>query len=227
MLSAATDFLAYQQALQQELRCDYVIIVYEKVPPATGTRPNGPPMYNVSRSIPVKLSHSVFMQMSIGILKDRLVSQRPVGKSVAGGKHSTLGSENDAAVLRSDTGSPKWSPFALDLVGLFTFLSNYAKQFESCRREVEQANNSTRRTGGANNNSSNSKGAVTATQSPPIPSGAIRFQLLVEYGIDVLQVQRDVDLPTLKKYWSEQVSQEEFYNQIGKPSGMAQECSIM
>ncbi len=61
----------------------------------------------------------------------------------------------------------------------------------------------------------------------PITAGALRFQMLVEYGVDVLQVQKQASPAELQQYWNEQLSQEEFYRQLGKPSGIAQECSIM
>ena len=225
MLTASSDFLAHQQALQQEYRCDYVVVVYEKVVAEASGKPGGPPSYRISRTIPVKLSHSVFMQMSIGILKDRLLAHR---------QRSSSANSNGDMRPKGDNG--QWTPFALDVVGLYTFLSNYVRHFEACRLEVEQGEPTAQKKKKAALEAPSSSSAIDTKREKqcrqedsvkPVPSGALRFQLLVEYGVDVLQVQKDVDLPTLKKYWNEQVSQEEFYTQLGKPSGMAQECSIM
>ena len=78
-------FLAFQQQLQKEMRCDYVLIVYGRAETADEDcrttqckqqqqqRRLGPPAYTARQTVPVKLAHHAFMRMSLGALKDRLV----------------------------------------------------------------------------------------------------------------------------------------------------------
>lgn len=182
--SSPEDFVALQQQLQRDRRCDYAILFVRKDP---ASPPGQRPRYLVEDVIPVKLSHQVFMQMSFGILKDRL---------------SGRGARPSAGASKEQ-----------DAIALFLFLKRYASQFARAKQQA----------------------LGMPPDSPLFPNlnQQLRFQVLLEHGIDVQKVMADSAGAEAAQasYWvqnmlPDEVSEEEFMQQMSKPSGMAQECCI-
>ena len=261
-------YLDGQLHFQKERKCDYVLIAYEKDPYQDPTEigPGRPPRYIATQSVPVKLSHQVFLQMSFGILKDRLVGRAQGG---------FLPSPDDIA---------RGVTLEQDVLALFFFLGRFLTEMERCRADVESgqhrarieakqaaasrhqqatiqsrrgrssstsmrgggsrgggsvptssmvSRNSTRTTSPTSRLPPISSSPAHPTQPPLITKQNVRFQLLLEYGVDVQQLLQGMGSGRhFEEYWRHTMSpkgitEEEFYNQIGKPSGMAQECTMM
>lgn len=217
-------YLVYQQQAQQQMKCDYVLFAYDKDPSAAPPPQGGPPSYIVVREpLPVKLSHQVFMQMAFGVVKDRLSS--------------------------TGTSGPTATPKQQDVLALYLFLSQYGHSLNACHRDFTSGASSTAhsRGGGRGQAAGATRGRSSSVprggpvRAPPpssssaalFSSSRLRFQLLLEYGIDVKPL---LDaMPTdarsreqfLRQILPAEMDEGEFLQQLGKPSGMAQECSIM
>lgn len=111
-VNSSSKYLVQQQELQRELKCDYALVHYDKDPSSQPPSPGKPPAYvAVSKPIPVKLSHQIYMQMSFGILRDRLSSN----------------------TLCQSTGVDRDK----DLIAMFLFLSKFIHEMERNRQRVE------------------------------------------------------------------------------------------
>ncbi|KEG15384.1 hypothetical protein DQ04_00091180 [Trypanosoma grayi] len=232
--STTSPFLRAQQDLQKELHCDYVLLWYERDPESPpGQRPN---FLRVGEPIPVSLSHQVFMQMALGVLKDRLVKGPMRTKSGNASKAAEKEgvSDNDTALKDTECQSPnapgvppkkvKNAPNRRqqDTVALFCFLWQYAVGMLKSQEEAMQLALARNKAGPP------LRPVVRMTKQQ------LRLQMLLEYDIDVRQVLGDglpLENAVTDEYCRgllpENVGEEEFYNQLAKPSGMAQTCSVM
>ncbi|KAH9578787.1 hypothetical protein LSM04_004650 [Trypanosoma melophagium] len=224
-VSKVPPFLQVQQDLQKEMRCDYVLLWYErdpKTPP--GHCPN---FLRVGDPIPVSLSHHVFMQMAFGVLKDRLLKSPP-RKKTKGVKDTTDSTNKDSNTSDALKDSPKEEKKSdptsceQDTTALFCFLWQYVSSMLKSQAEAMRI------VAAQNKNNAKLRPTIRMTKQQ------LRLQILLEYGIDVRQVLGD-GLPTtgavgdeyFQQLMTGNVMEEEFYNQLAKPSGMAQECSLL
>ncbi|KAF8279603.1 hypothetical protein BCY84_18338 [Trypanosoma cruzi cruzi] len=226
-------FLNKQQHLQSTLRCDYVLLWYERDPKSPpGQCPN---FLTVGDPIPVSLSHHVFMQMAFGVLKDRLMSAPSRNKSVevekgVGKGDVTLESPSREAETQTSgthdaAGSRNKKTPTLheqDVVALFCFLWQYVSSMLQSQAEALHA---FRR---KNKNAPAPKTTVHMTKQQ------LRLQMVLEHGVDVRQFLGDglltsnaVSEAYCKRLMTGKVMEEEFLNQLSKPAGMAQTCSMM
>ncbi|ORC88323.1 uncharacterized protein TM35_000171950 [Trypanosoma theileri] len=221
-ISKISPFLQTQQDLQREMRCDYVLFWYErdpKTPP--GQCPN---FLRVGDPIRVSLSHHVFMQMAFGVLKDRLM-KNPTRKKAKDNTDTTNRYSNNSD---NPLGLPKEgkkngpSSREQDTVALFCFLWQYVSSMLKSQAEAMRLV------------AAQSKKNTVLRPTVQMTKQQLRLQILLEYGIDVRQVLGD-GLPTtgavsdeyFEQLMTGSVAEEEFYNQLAKPSGMAQDCCIM
>ncbi|RNF06225.1 hypothetical protein TraAM80_04048 [Trypanosoma rangeli] len=222
-----------QQRLQNTLRCDYVLLWYERDPESSaGQCPN---FLVVGDPIPVSLSHHVFMQMAFGVLKDRLVRASTQIKSVKEKKDSERGktvlvsSQREAEAQTSTTPdttvskTKKTLPLReQDVVALFCFLWKYVSSM--LQSQAEALNAFQRR----NKSAPPPRPAVRMTKQQ------LRLQMVLEYNVDVRQFLGDglstsaaVSEAYCRKLMTGKVMEDEFLNQLAKPAGMAQTCSMV
>lgn len=206
-------YLDGQLHFQRQMKCDYVLLAYAKDPTQDPSEvgPGRPPRYIVTADIPIKLTHQVFLQMSFGILRDRLVA-------------GAYGADSRVTLEQ-------------DVLALYFFLGRFLTEMERCRAEVESRpppRPAARGRGSSVRSSTTMSSSPTTTKPPLISQQQVRFQLLLEYGVDVQPLIKEgaSRAKGFEDYWRQtmapqEISEEEFYAQIGKPSGMAQECALM
>lgn len=227
--SVPNEWIVRQQELQSEHRCDYAVILYCKDPSSpAGARPK----YLVDDVIPVKLSHQIFIQLSFAILRDRLMNygtsapapspseydrrMRPTVPERRGTQGGGGGGRGGTRATASVEVSKEQ-----DALALFTFLQRFVSQFAAAKKS--------------------SLGLPANAKLFPNIAQQLRFQLLVEHGVDVQALMKKMQEDAVQgghdfeasqsEYWSatmcpNEVSEEEFMVQVSKPSGMAQECTI-
>ncbi|RNF19078.1 uncharacterized protein Tco025E_04242 [Trypanosoma conorhini] len=222
-----------QQQLQNRLRCDYVLLWYERDPKSPpGQCPN---FLVVGDPIPVSLSHHVFMQMAFGVLKDRLLRAPTRAKSVKGREDAEKGekvvasspgeAEAQASVTHDAVASNSKKVPTMreqDVVALFCFLWKYVSDMLQSQAEALHAFQ--RR----NKNAPPPRPTVRMTKQQ------LRLQMVLEYNVDVrhflgdgLSTSAAVSAAYCKKLLTGKVREDEFLNQLAKPAGMAQTCSTM
>nr|CCC95989.1 unnamed protein product [Trypanosoma congolense IL3000] len=227
-------FLELQQELQKNLRCDYVLLWYQRDPQS----PVGqcPKFLRVGEPIPVKLSHHAFMQMAFGILKDRLLNKRTAESDPTGTRRSArahkqpdgAGKISESAV-KGEKNAPSEGSRNLsstkeqNTVAMFCFLWQYVTKMLRSQEEALALARKCRTAGGAE-----PRPTVRMTKQQ------LRLQMLLEYGVDVQKVLGDglstegaVREEFCRSLVTGVVSEEEFLQQLAKPAGMAQTCSIM
>ena len=226
------DFLDRQREAQLELKCDYCFIVYDKDKHAPPPGPGCPPQYVAVRTVPLKLSHQVFMQLSFNVLKERLRQGRDVRRQRTA-KDACHGEDE----------------FHADIIAMFQFLVHYSTQLSraALNRPIPTAtavkkipSGTPKRIQGTTSRSLSTSTVSSTSSSEVVPlkdsemiasKQHIRFQLLLEYGVDVMPLLKDMKSGSLQKHVHDrlipkEVSEEEFYAQMGRPSGMAQTCAI-
>ncbi|CUG94337.1 Hypothetical protein, putative [Bodo saltans] len=227
-------YLEAQLAAQAAMRCDYVLLHYEKC--ADGVPGVAPPQYAVvGKGVPVKLAHQVFIQISFRILRDRIVGlRRQQSVERAGGSRLSASTSRER-----------------DCVALFLFLRAYLMQMRQVAAVVEGRSDhseqlrlkqpaTSSRGGGRGGSGGAGAGAVVQSRPKPAESSStklpssqhLRFQLLLEYGIDVQPLLDKHNSQDIKNYCLEtcmpsEATEEEFLLQMSSPSEMAQTCSIM
>ncbi|KAG8345440.1 hypothetical protein TRVL_03725 [Trypanosoma vivax] len=229
-------YIQRQKELQDTHRCDYVLLWYERDPAhVKGQRPT---FVQVGEPIRVSLVHHAFMQMAFGVLKDRLlrrVAEKTKNRVSESREHNSqkdgMGSENATVNSELQSNDKDAKPFAAvklppptpherDTVAMFCFLWRYTSSLLRSQDEVLQTHRKQR-------------GAATR----PIikmTRQQLRLQMLLEYDVDVqkflgsgLSTTDAVCMEHCSHLLPGQVSEEEFLNQLAKPSALAQTCSIM
>jgi hypothetical protein len=210
------------------MRCDYVLFHYEKC--AEGIPGVAPPQYAaVGQGVPVKLSHQVFVQISFRILRDRLVFQQ---QQITAARTAPPGS------TQSETTSKE-----RDCVALFLFLRAYLHQMREVAAVVEgrstnlpKLNQRQPRADGPSPSPSPSPSMQRSSghnRSSAIPTTQhLRFQLLLEFGVDVQPLLETHNSQDMRTYCFEtcmpsEATEDEFLRQMSSASEMAQTCSIM
>lgn len=214
--------LTFQLEQQKALRCDYVLV---KIGP--DQKP---------RTCPFRLNHHVFMQMSFAALRDRCVAQREPQDVAA--LHCFLArflfaqaSFHQRKMMTGGAAAPQAQPKQKSRLGPanpqivrggpppLSGTAGVSTQPKPERIEPPIVKEETQ--------------VPQHSQPPVVPvmnAEDLRLQLRAEYGIDVKDVvvaQQSQQRPGASgQLMPHELTEEEFMNQIAKPSSMAQECVI-
>jgi hypothetical protein len=148
---------------------------------------------------PLKLHHQVFLQLAFNVLKQRCIDDRSV----------------------------------CDVVALHRFLTRYLIGMATYAARGATAGRGTRGGRGGRGLQSLPAAAPPADVTPLMTADELRAQLRAEYGIDVYsdaarlaaqpEAQRDPNGVLLPH----ELTEEEFFAQMGRPSQLAQDCCVM
>jgi hypothetical protein len=191
-----------QLAKQKEMRCDYVLVKLVQDPVAGRTVP---------RFCPLKLHHHPYLQLAFNTLKERCVRAVP--------------------------------PEVRDVVALHRFIERYLIGMASYQSRATAANAEAAEAAeggrGGRGPPPRRGGAIgdDAPRAPPVrplmTGVELRVQLRAEYGVDVFSdAARLASLPAAQAdpegmLLPHEMTEEEFYVQLGKPSNLAQQCCVM